>query len=112
LSVLTEQAGWPSQGYWRYEDYLRLPDDGNRYEIIEGVLYGANAPSYEHQYTVSKLVFYFQLVTIEENLGVVLTAPFEVHLSESSKPVQPDLLLSGLNNSRPRQRNSLAVCLI
>jgi hypothetical protein len=27
---------WPDQGQWTYEDYLRLPDDGRRYEIIEG----------------------------------------------------------------------------
>ncbi|MBX3056337.1 MAG: hypothetical protein KF770_07690 [Anaerolineae bacterium] len=36
---------WPEQGQWTYEDYVRLPDDGRRYEIIEGVLYMANAPS-------------------------------------------------------------------
>jgi Uma2 family endonuclease len=89
---LTEQNGWPGQGHWRYEDYLRLPDDGNRYEIIEGVLYVANAPSYDHQFTVSKALFCLQLFTTERELGIVLTAPFEVHLSETSKPVQPDVL--------------------
>lgn len=30
---------WPTQGEWTYDDYLRLPDDGRRYEIIEGGLY-------------------------------------------------------------------------
>ena len=38
-------------GQWSYEDYLALPDDGRRYEIIEGVLYVGNAPdavSYTH----------------------------------------------------------------
>jgi hypothetical protein len=33
------QPRWPRQGHWTYEDYLRLPDDGTRYEIIHGVLY-------------------------------------------------------------------------
>lgn len=28
------QPGWPPQGQWTYADYLRLPDDGKRYEII------------------------------------------------------------------------------
>jgi len=91
-TTLTAQNGWPAQGQWRYADYLRLPDDGKRYEIIEGVLYVANAPSYDHQFSVSRVLFYLQLFTIEHDLGVVLTAPFEVHLSESSKPVQPDVL--------------------
>lgn len=89
--MLSEKNGWPAPGQWRYEDYLRLPDDGKRYEIIEGVLYVANAPSFDHQFAVSRVLFYFQLFTIERNLGVVLTAPFEIHLSETSKPVQPDV---------------------
>jgi hypothetical protein len=25
---------WPEPGRWTYQDYLRLPDDGRRYEII------------------------------------------------------------------------------
>ena len=28
----------PPQGRWTYADYAALPDDGQRYEIIEGVL--------------------------------------------------------------------------
>ncbi|MEZ4866824.1 MAG: Uma2 family endonuclease [Caldilineaceae bacterium] len=91
-TTLSGQNGWPMSGQWRYADYLKLPDDGRRYEIIEGVLYVANAPSFDHQYVVSKILFYLQLFTIEHDLGVVVTAPFEVHLSETSKPVQPDVL--------------------
>jgi Uma2 family endonuclease len=106
---------WPAQGQWTYEDYLRLPNDGRRYEIIEGILYVANAPAYDHQYTVMKLAGRFdQFVsdattydhqyTISElhgelrafvkerQLGVVLTAPFEVHLPGIARPVQPDIL--------------------
>ncbi len=89
---LTEQNGWPMQGQWRYADYLRLPDDGKRYEIIEGVLYVANAPSIEHQFTVLKIAFHFELYNVEHNIGLVLTAPCEIHLSLTAKPVQPDVL--------------------
>lgn len=91
-TTLSAQNGWPAPGQWRYADYLRLPDDGKRYEIIEGVLYAANASSFDHQFSVSRVLFYLQFFTIERDLGVVLTAPFEVHLSETSKPVQPDVL--------------------
>ena len=90
--ALTEPNGWPTQGAWRYEDYLRLPDDGKRYEIIEGVLYVANAPSVEHQFTVSEIHFALKLFVREKQLGQVFTAPLEVHLSDTSRPVQPDLL--------------------
>jgi len=87
-----ETNGWPAQGQWRYEDYLRLPDDGKRYEIINGVLYVANAPSIEHQFTVSELHFHLKLFVRERQLGQVFSAPLEVHLSETSRPVQPDIL--------------------
>lgn len=90
--VVPGQAGWPTQGHWTYEDYLRLPNDGNRYEIIEGVLYVTNAPNYDHQFTVMKIAFRFEQFATEHNLGVVLTAPFEVHLSPRTRPVQPDVL--------------------
>ena len=32
-----------------YEDYARLPDDGKRYEILDGELYVTAAPSPFHQ---------------------------------------------------------------
>lgn len=93
--------GWPAQGYWRYEDYRRLPDDGNRYEIIAGVLYVANAPSLEHQYTVSEIHFQLKLFVHEKQLGQILTAPVEVHLSERSRPVQPDVLFIRAEHQPP-----------
>ena len=95
---LTGQAAWPAQGEWTYEDYLRLPDDGNRYEIIEGVLYVTNAPGYDHQFAVMKLAFQFEQFVSENKLGIVLTAPFEVHLSETTRPVQPDILFIKADN--------------
>ncbi len=87
-----EASPWPAQGEWTYDDYLRLPDDGNRYEIIEGVLYMVNAPGFDHQYVVSEIHLQMGTFVKSNRLGVVLTAPFEVHLSETSRPVQPDVL--------------------
>jgi Uma2 family endonuclease len=92
IKVAPGLGDWPVQGRWRYEDYLRLPDDGRRYEIIEGMLYMANAPSVDHQFVVSELLFRLKLFVQERNLGQLYTAPIEVHLSETSRPVQPDLL--------------------
>jgi Uma2 family endonuclease len=88
----TDDQAWPAQGEWTYEDYLRLPDDGRRYEIIEGVLYMVNAPNYEHQFIVTQLLLQLGGFVQAQNLGLVLTAPFEVHLSPASRPVQPDLV--------------------
>ncbi|MEZ4659349.1 MAG: Uma2 family endonuclease [Caldilineaceae bacterium] len=79
-------------GAWQYEDYLRLPDNGRRYEIIAGVLYVANAPGYDHQYVVYKLARLLGDYVEKRQIGVVIGAPFEVHLNDSSRPVQPDIL--------------------
>lgn len=81
----------PAQGHWTYADYQRLPDDGRRYEIIRGVLYVTNAPNVDHQYTVTALGAKFYVFATEHKLGHVFVAPCEVHLSEESKPVQPDI---------------------
>lgn len=91
-TVIAGKDGWPVQGAWRYADYLRLPDDGNRYEILRGVLYVANAPTPEHQYTVTELIFYLRQYVSARKLGMVFTAPIEVHLTETTKPVQPDVI--------------------
>ncbi len=95
------QPGWPPQGQWTYADYLRLPDDGKRYEIIAGVLYVANAPSFEHQYTVGEVSFALRSFVKQHQSGVILEAPFEVHLAENIKPVQPDVLFIRTDQQPP-----------
>jgi Uma2 family endonuclease len=97
---ILENEGQPPQGQWTYDDYLQLPDDGNRYEIIDGVLYMANAPAYDHQYAVGQIFGEIRNFVKGKNLGVVLTAPFEVHLSEKTRPVQPDVLFIA-NDRKP-----------
>ena len=91
-STLPIEQTWPAQGRWTYEDYLRLPDDDRRYEIIEGVLYVTNAPGFDHQFVVSQLSRKIGNFVEAHQMGVVLTAPFEVHLSGTTRPVQPDIL--------------------
>jgi Uma2 family endonuclease len=86
------QVATPAQGRWTYEDYLRLPDDGKRYEIIDGVLYVANAPSYDHQFAVTEIVRQVGNFVMSRGLGVVIPAPFEVHLPGIAQPVQPDVI--------------------
>jgi Uma2 family endonuclease len=92
IATPLESKIWPASGKWTYEAYLELPDDGRRYEIIEGVLYVTNAPDIDHQFTVMEIAFHIKRFVMENRLGYVLTAPFEVHLSEKTRPVLPDVL--------------------
>jgi hypothetical protein len=51
LIIPTEDAyavAGPPQGRWTYAEWERLPDDGNRYEVIEGYLYMTTALSNFH----------------------------------------------------------------
>ena len=91
-TVLPTDQDWPAQGYWTYDDFLRLPADGNRYEIINGALYMVNAPDPEHQYAVHQIAVEFELYVRNNPAGVVFAAPIEVHLSDIARPVQPDVL--------------------
>lgn len=90
--TLPDDQTWPAQGQWTYEDFLRLPDDGVRYEIIDGVLYMTNAPDPKHQRIVVHLVVSLENFVTAGSGGLVLTAPVEVHLPGIAQPVQPDVL--------------------
>ncbi|HEV2854752.1 MAG TPA: Uma2 family endonuclease [Thermoanaerobaculia bacterium] len=83
---------WPAQGEWTYKDYLRLPEDGNRYEVIWGSLYVSATPFPEHQYSVGKLIRFFDVFVSDSGLGTVLPAPLDILLPKGiASPIQPDL---------------------
>ena len=52
----TTSVRGPTQGNWTYADWEQIPDDGNRYEIIEGVLYVTTVPSFFHQWIIARLL--------------------------------------------------------
>jgi Uma2 family endonuclease len=80
-----------------YEDYLRIPDDGLRHEIIDGVHFVTAAPFIRHQRIVRRLVVRLDRFLHEHRLGEVLMAPTDVILS-THDIVQPDLLF--ISNKR------------
>jgi Uma2 family endonuclease len=74
-----------------YEDYLELPDDGRRYEIIDGELYMATAPSPNHQKIVRNFLFELTLYLKKHLIGEVIPAPLEVFFSQTNL-AQPDIV--------------------
>src|SRR6266699_358369 len=94
LPVVT-RADWvpgPRQGQWTYDDYTALPDDGKRYEIVNGVLYMAPSPSGAHQDAALEIASYLRTYIKLTGLGLVRIAPFDVVLSPKDV-VQPDVLV-------------------
>jgi Uma2 family endonuclease len=74
-----------------YDDYLNLPDDGRRHEIIDGEHYMTPSPQTRHQ-IVSRNLERILLNYAEENdCGQILDAPVDVVLSDTTI-VQPDIL--------------------
>ncbi|HEX3552621.1 MAG TPA: Uma2 family endonuclease [Thermoanaerobaculia bacterium] len=97
-----DDQAWPAQGQWTYADYLRLPDDGCRYEVIRGHLYVTPAPAYDHQRVVTRFAWVLTQFEIETGLGEVLVAPFDILLPDGiSSPVEPDLIFFRSGN-QPR----------
>ena len=56
-------------------DLLLMPDDNKRYEIIEGELYVSRSPSYEHQYSCTRLSRFLDVWNDGGNAGMVLVNP-------------------------------------
>jgi Uma2 family endonuclease len=88
-----ESHYWPPpQGKWTYEDYTRLPDNGMRYEVIQGELYMSPAPSPKHQRIIAALYGYLWEYLKNQPVGEAFFAPIDVKLPNLATPVQPDLL--------------------
>ncbi len=91
LPNLPKTCAWPQQGKWTYDDFRRLPEDGLRYEIIEGVLYMSPAPRTKHQKCLANLFFQLELYNQEHRAGLVLFAPVDVCFSAFTT-VEPDII--------------------
>lgn len=88
-------ANWvqgPAQGEWTYHHYATLPDDGQRYEIIDGVLYMTPALSSSHQTVAFRIARYLAKYIEDRDLGQVFVSPIDVELSPRMV-LQPDVLV-------------------
>lgn len=81
------------------DDMDSMPDDGHRYELIDGTLIVSPAPLFNHQMISAGLLVVLRDAS-PENL-VVLTAPFEIRLDDSTV-VQPDLLVAPRDAFTPK----------
>jgi Uma2 family endonuclease len=82
----------PEQGFWTYDDYAALPDDGKRYEIVNGVLYMSPSPSWPHQEIVGEIFAYLRAHTRATGIGGAFMAPLDVELAPNNT-FQPDIVV-------------------
>lgn len=84
---------------YTYEDYLQLPEDGKRYELIHGELIMTPAPLTIHQKVSLKIVELLLDFLKEHKIGELLFALVDVVLSPENV-VQPDILFVGKERSQ------------
>jgi len=89
---------------WTAEMVRALPDDRNRYEVIDGELLVTPAPSAPHQRAVSLLLFRLMTYLQGQTWAEVLTSPADISFHEDML-VQPDLFVVPIGPDRRRGRH-------
>lgn len=79
-------------GGWNRTRWEQLPADGNRYEVIDGILYTSTAPSVFHQWIVQRLFLALHRQIDVTGSGTTFVSPVGVFMP-GCDPVQPDVLV-------------------
>ena len=89
----------PATTNWTADMVRALPDDGKRYEVIDGELFVTPAPTWSHQraaFTLGRLLWAY---VDQHTIGDVLTAPADV-LTAKHVMVEPDVFIVPLVEGR------------
>jgi Uma2 family endonuclease len=76
---------------WTLEELHRLPDDGNKYELVRGELFVTPPPSVEHEYIGARLSRLLVPYVERHRLGYVMHPRAVVRLEGSE--VEPDIMV-------------------
>lgn len=97
---------------WTREEVLALPDDGNRYELVDGELLVTPSPRMPHQDASSELEAILRHYVNEHGFGKVHRSPADLEF-RSGQVVQPDIFVSSLvDGRRARQWSEVEVPLL
>lgn len=88
---------------WKVDDLQDLPDDGNRYEVIDGELFVTPAPSFRHQDAIAQLYVILRAYLEREHVGYVVFGLADVTFSPK-RAVQPDVFVTPLVDGQPPGR--------
>jgi Uma2 family endonuclease len=86
---------------WTVDMVRALPDDGNRYEVIDGELFVTPSPSVVHQRAVRELMYIVGPYVTTHRIGEALFSPADIIVYGPRKFVQPDLFVVPLVNGTP-----------
>ena len=87
---------------WTADDLQDMPDDGQRYEVVDGELFVTPAPSFDHQAAAALLFRRLADYLDREPVGYVLFSPADITFSPR-RAVQPDVfVVPRVGDHRPR----------
>ncbi len=88
--------------HWTVEMRNALPDDGQRYEVIDGELFVTPAPRMVHQVALGALHLILAPYLRERKVGFAILSPADVEFSDDTV-VEPDLfVIPPVNGHRPK----------
>jgi Uma2 family endonuclease len=93
----------PDVKAWTVEDLAAMPDDGQRYEVIDGELFVTPSPSLVHQRAIARLHLLLASYVDSQAIGELVMSPADVTFSRR-RGVQPDLFVAPLVNGRRPKR--------
>lgn len=76
--------------HWTIRDTDLLPDDGSHYEVIDGDLYVAKQPDWQHQFVSFRVAFLLQRWNEQAQAGMVNLAPGIIFADDTN--VVPDVI--------------------
>jgi Uma2 family endonuclease len=75
---------------WTSADLAQFPDNGYRYEIIEGELFVAKQPNWHHQFTCTRISTFLEMWSIQSGMGQTTQAPGLLFADDDD--VAPDIV--------------------
>src|ERR1051326_3823482 len=84
----------PANADWTVDMLDALPDDGQRYELVDGLVHVTPAPGLSHQLIAGHVYHLLKVYLRESTVGRTLISPSDVRRSDRTRNrVQPDVFV-------------------
>jgi len=84
-----------NRGYVTFEEYLEQSSDTRICEWVDGEVISMPGASFEHQNLSGFLLTVMRFFVEKNDLGIIITSPFAMKLSEQRRGREPDILFVG-----------------
>jgi len=96
---------------WTAARVRDLPDDGKRYEVVDGELFVTPAPTFDHQRAVGELYVLLRAHCQSTGCGEAVTSPADVEFDPRTL-VQPDVFVVPIGAGRPKRWSDIRSLLL